>query len=238
MIGKSNRQRDAYQQWERQSSPLERLSPYGSPRMPIPDQAMGAGGEKVYQRLAQGNTTLFLDIWPLHMFYKKHGLKRLKQCLPQRKTLRGSVVWPVADKVLFAEERKEVLTGFAAIDAGNLTDGVVQLALHEQVNLLQPVIYDDPYFVMLMRANQFAWALNIPTGSAQEIQLTLANQCTVTGANAQHEVFSKQPLANLANARERMEFVMRAARRFDELLRHPLDRYSVENSLFLMAHPP
>src|SRR5471032_458658 len=110
MIGKSNRQRDAYQQWDRQSSPLERLSPYASPRMPIPDQANGAGGEKVYQMLAQGNTALFLDVWPLHMFYKKYGLERLKRCLPERKTLRGSVVWPVADKVLFAEERKEILT--------------------------------------------------------------------------------------------------------------------------------
>lgn len=86
-----------------------------------------------------------------------------------------------------------------------------------------------------MRANQFAWALNIPTGSAREIQLTLTNQCTVTGASAKYEIFSKQPLANLADPEQRMAFVLRATHRFDELLRHPTERYSVENSLFLLA---
>ncbi|WP_158902386.1 hypothetical protein [Burkholderia sp. L27(2015)] len=238
MIGKSNRQRDAYQQWERQSSPLERLSPYASPRMPIPDQAMGAGGETVYQMLAQGNTAVFLDMWRLHMFYKEFGLKRLKRCLPERKQLRGSVIWPISKSVEFGEVKIEVSQGFEAIDSGNLTGGVLQLARHEQFNILQPAMYDDPAFAVLMRADQFAWALNIPTGSAQEIQLTFANQCTVTGGNARHEVFSKEPLANLADAEQRMAFVGRAAERFDQLLRHPLDRYSVENSLFLMAHPP
>jgi hypothetical protein len=85
----------------------------------------------------------------------------------------------------------EIEQGFAAIDAGNMTKGVELLASHEQLNVLQPAMYNDPTFAILMRANQFAWALNIPTGSAREIQLTLANQCTVTGANAQIEIFSK-----------------------------------------------
>ena len=81
LIGKSNRERNAYQQWERQSSPLERIAPYGSPRMPIPDQVNGTGAEKVYQMLAKGNTALFLDVWPLHMFYRKFGLQRFQKCL-------------------------------------------------------------------------------------------------------------------------------------------------------------
>ncbi len=235
MISKSNRERNAYQQWDKTSSPLERLSPYTSPRMPVPDQAFGEGARKVYEMLAKGNTALFLDIWPLHMFYKEFGLSRFRRCLPERKMLRGSVVWPIRDKVLFGEERPEILRGFGAIDADNLTEGVAQLARHEQINILQPAIYDDPSFAMLMRANQFAWALNIPTGSAREIQLTLANQCTVTGANAKYEVFSKAPLANLANADQRMAFVLRAAQRFDDMLHHPIERHSVENSLFLLA---
>nr|WP_248295184.1 hypothetical protein [Paraburkholderia sp. UYCP14C] len=36
VIRKSNQQRNDYQQWDRSSSPLERLSPYASPRMSIP----------------------------------------------------------------------------------------------------------------------------------------------------------------------------------------------------------
>ncbi|MBC8720534.1 hypothetical protein F6X37_02575 [Paraburkholderia sp. 31.1] len=237
LIHKSNQQRNAYQQWERQSSPLERLSPYGSPRMPVPDQATGEGATKVYQMLAKGNTALFLDIWPLHMFYKRFGLQRFKRCLKERAALRGSVVWPIADKVPFGEPQLETVQGFEAIDAGNITKGVERLAWHEQVNILQPAMYNDPMFAMLMRANQFAWALNIPTSSAREIQLTLANQCTVTGANAQIEIFSKQPLANLADPGQRMAFVMRAAQRFDDLLRNPTEKHMVENSIFLVAHP-
>ncbi len=98
-------------------------------------------------------------------------------------------------------------------------------------------MYNDATFSMLMRANQLAWVLNFPTGSAREIQLAFANQCTVTGANAKNESFSKEPLANLADSKQRMTFVLRAAERFDQLLRDPLQKYDVENSLYLIAYP-
>ncbi|WP_233800412.1 DUF2515 family protein [Paraburkholderia sp. HP33-1] len=199
--------------------------------------ATAEGTAKVYQMLAKGNMSLFLDVWPLHMFYKKFGLERLKRCLPERQALRGSVVWPIADRLLFAESKPEVLLAFQAIDAGNIAEGVALLARHEQINILQPAMYNDPSFALLMRANQFAWALHIPTGSSREIQLTFANQCTVTGANAKNVRFSNQPLANLADPDQRMSFVMRAAQRFDQLLHDPLQKYDVENSLYLIAHP-
>jgi hypothetical protein len=184
MIGKSNQQRNAYHRWEKTSSPLERLSPYASPRMPVPDQASGEGARKVYEMLAKGNTALFLDIWPLHMFYKEFGLSRFRRCLPERQLLAGSVAWPIADSVPFGLARPQVVEAFQAIDAGNVGTSVELLAWHEQMHILQTAMYDDPTFALLMRANQFAWALNIPTGSAREIQLTLATQCTVAGANA------------------------------------------------------
>jgi hypothetical protein len=111
------------------------------------------------------------------------------------------------------------------------------MAHHEQINILQPAIYSDPMFVTLMRGNQFAWALNIPTGSAREIQLTLANKCTVNGLPARTEGFSGAPMANLADPAQRMAFVTRAAARFDQLLHDPLKKYDVENSLYLLAHP-
>jgi len=199
--------------------------------------ATAEGAGKVYQMLAKGNTSLFLDVWPLHMFYRKFGLQRFKRCLQERQALRGVVVWPIADRVLFAETKPEVLRAFSAIDSGDISTGVEQLAQHEQLNILQPAMYNDPAFALLMRANQFAWALHIPTGSAREIQLAFANECTVTGANARNERFSKEPLANLADGAQRMAFVLRAAERFDQLLRDPLQKYDVESSLFLIAHP-
>jgi hypothetical protein len=150
--------------------------------------------------------------------------------------LRGSVAWPIADSVRFGEQFPEIAQGFEAIDAGYIPRSVDRLARHEQINILQPAMYDDPAFARLMRANQFAWALHFPTASAQEIQLVLANQCTVSGANAQREPFSKEPLANLADPGQRMAFVLRAADRFDRLLRDPVERHLVENSIYLIAH--
>src|SRR6202012_855214 len=104
-------------------SALERLSPYGSPRMPIPDQVMGEGAAKVYQMLAMGNTALFLDIWTKHKFYEAFGLARFNRCLPLRKTLRGSVYWPLI-QMAFGEEQKAVVDAFTAIDGGNTKLGV------------------------------------------------------------------------------------------------------------------
>ncbi|WP_243751044.1 hypothetical protein [Paraburkholderia sp. BL10I2N1] len=199
--------------------------------------ATAESGAKVYQMLAKGNMSLFLDVWPLHMFYKKFGLQRFEKCLEGRAQLRGSVVWPIGDRVPFGKPTDEIRQAFRAIDAGNIERGVEALAQHEQLNILQPAMYDDPAFALLMRANQFAWALHIPTGSAREIQLVFANQCTVTGANAKNERFSKEPLANLADPHQRMAFVLRAAQRFNQLLHHPLQKYDVENSLYLIAHP-
>jgi len=236
LIGKSNQQRRAYQQWERQRSAADQFSPFSSPRMPAADQATGEVAHKVYQMLAKGNTALFLEIWPLHMFYKNNGLARLKRCLPERKLLRGSVAWPIGDRVEFGAQQPEAERGFEAIDAGNIAESVKRLAYHEQINILQPAMYNDPAFATLMRANQFAWALNFPTSSAQEIQLVLANQCTVSGASVRREQFSNKPLANLADAGQRMAFVMRAAERFDQLLRDPIEGVLVENSIYLIAH--
>nr|WP_233805614.1 hypothetical protein [Paraburkholderia sp. HP33-1] len=141
MISRSNRQRNTYQQWNNTSSPLERLSPYASPRMPVPDQAVGEGATKVYQMLAKKNMALFLDVWPLHMFYKRFGLERFKRCLPERQSLRGSVVWPIEAAVPFGAVQPRVMQAFEAIDAGNTAGGVKFLAEHEQLNVLRRAIF-------------------------------------------------------------------------------------------------
>jgi len=234
MIRKSDRERDMYQEWNKTASLLERFSPYASPRMRVPSQGGGEAGYKVFTMLARANTALFLEIWPLHMFYKAFGLKRFIQCLDERTRLRGSVSWPVS-RDLFANQQDKIRLGFSAIDKDDVHNGVYHLAQHEQLNILQPVLYNEPVFATLMRANQLAWVLNIPTGSAQELQLTLANRCTVTGGNADKVTFSKHALANLADPTQRMAFVERAARRFDDLLRHPVHGKEVENSLFIIA---
>ncbi|GAB3629125.1 hypothetical protein PTE30175_05122 [Pandoraea terrae] len=232
MVANSNRQRDAHQAWMRQSSALERMSPFASPRMPMHDQGAGGASAFAYETLTKGNTALFLDIWPLHMFYKKYGLQRFKSCLGEREQLAGKVVWPLEEEVTFGKPTPEIAQGFEAIDAGNLHDGVRALARHEQLNILQPAMYDNVRFAALMRSNQFFWVTNFPTGFSQEIQLTLSNECKSERVDdPRHVGFSKSRFANLADGKERMKFVLRAADQFDWLLRDPLGRYDVGNAL-------
>ncbi|QRX83107.1 hypothetical protein [Glaciimonas sp. PAMC28666] len=235
IMQKSNQQRDRYQSWGKQSFPLERLSPFASPRMPMVDQGAGDASDVAYRMLAKGNMALFLDIWPLHMFYKAFGLGRFKHCLEKREKLNGSVLWPIAREVKFGFPWPEVTQGFEAIDAGNIVRGLERLAWHEQNNILQPALYDDRYFAILMRANHFSWVVSFPSGTAKEIQLTLASECSVEGRSARKETFSNQPLANLADPVQRMKFVMRAADRFNTLLQDPQEGLFVENSLYVIA---
>ena len=41
----------------------------------------------VHDMLALGNTMLFLDVFPLHAFYKERGLKALETCLDSRQKI-------------------------------------------------------------------------------------------------------------------------------------------------------
>jgi hypothetical protein len=50
--------------------------------MPVPDQASGEGARKVYEMLAKGNTALFLDVWPLHMFTRSSVCEGLSVVYP------------------------------------------------------------------------------------------------------------------------------------------------------------
>ena len=45
----------------------------------------------VHEMLAMGNTTLFLDVFPLHVFYKERGLEALETCLASRKNIYGQM---------------------------------------------------------------------------------------------------------------------------------------------------
>lgn len=239
MIRKSNQQRDAYKSWANSADPLERLSPFASPPMSIIDQTASRGAQKIYHMLALGNTALFLDIWPLHMFYKRYGLSRLRACLPIRQTLGGSTlysgIWPIGHKLAFGRDYPEILQGFEAIESGSITRSVNFLASHEQKNILQPAIYEDAEFQALLRANQVSFVTSMPSGLATEIQLTLANQCSLPSSDRRTVSFSHSSIANLSNINERMVFVLRAANRFNELLDGAYEKHQVEFAIQKIA---
>ncbi|HEX4551304.1 DUF2515 family protein [Pseudomonas sp.] len=176
----------------------------------------------VYDMMAMGNTTLFLDVYPLHQFYAVRGLAELKKCLDDRRQIYGHakfpILWPVGREILeFGKNFAEILKAFEAIDAGNIAESVKQLAWHEQRNILQPTIYENLHLVALLRGNHFSYVTDIPSGVAQAIELTLTSQCQRVD-DGRTIGFDTDPLADLSDIDQRMAFVLLAADRFDQML--------------------
>ncbi|MEN3278839.1 MAG: hypothetical protein V7631_4629 [Massilia sp.] len=191
------------------------------------------GAHKMLRRLGHGNMHLFLDIYPLHRFFMERGWKEFSTYLPNRQNDKYPVHWEVDRDVLpFGRPSGEILSGFEQIDAGRPHEGVKLLARHEQVNILQKIMYEEKTMQWLLVMNQFAWATAFPTGDYQEIQLTLSAQCRAkTGMTSW---FSKNVCAKLWVVEERMRFVLAAAERFDKLLNSP-ERRRVEDSIHAVA---
>ncbi|MGY2335636.1 DUF2515 family protein [Pseudomonas sp. SDO528_S397] len=167
----------------------------------------------VQEMLALGNTAIFLDVYPLHRFFMVRGYEELEQCLPSRRDLKSEVLWPIADKVEFGIAHFEISQTFSLIAHGKISESVFQMARHEQLNILQPAMYDVSHFARLMRGTQAGDVLSVVTGMysglSEEIQLTLTSQCKAS--DSRKIAFSGNASADLANKGERMEFVTRAA---------------------------
>nr|WP_314485356.1 hypothetical protein [uncultured Pseudomonas sp.] len=188
----------------------------------------------VHDMLALGNTTLFLDIYPLHQFYKKRGLAELKGCLSERAKIYGHPKFPILlpvgqGKLIFGQDRDDILAAFNAIEAGKIADSVNFFADHEQRNILQPAIYNDTRLVILLRSNQMSYATGFPSGVAQSIELTLSSNCQ-PDFSGRTIGFSTSPYAVLSDIDQRMVFVLRAANSFDLMLKYS-NRQSLKKSI-------
>jgi hypothetical protein len=186
------------------------------------------GADYMHERLGFGNMHLFLDIYPLHRFYMERGAKEFQAYLPNRQAISEKVEWKARNRLKFGRPFNEIRTGFDWIKEGDLTKSVNDLARHEQVNILQAILYNDPQMQDALAKNQFAWAIGFPSGVYMEIQLTLSAQCKAK--DGWTSFFSNARSAKLWVAEERMVFVKRAANSFDELLKSRQRPY-VEESL-------
>ncbi|MFL1528570.1 DUF2515 family protein [Pseudomonas sp. O230] len=213
-------------------------------RNPVPSVDFRATGDDlslvqqqfrhVHDMMALGNTTLFLDVFPLHEFYAKRGFREMKKCLEARKRIYGHpkfpVLWPVGEETLeFGLDYTEIFLGFEAIEDGDIAGSVRHLARHEQKNILQPTIYQDRQLVALLRANHASYVTGFPSGVAQAIELTLTSQCQRVEDGRTID-FGDSPLADLSDIKQRMEFVLQAAARFDQMLGDH-NRYALEQSI-------
>jgi hypothetical protein len=194
---------------------------------------MEAGAAYMYAKLGFGNAHLFLDIYPLHRFYMERGWEEFNTYLAKRQNDKYPVHWAVnRNKLRFGTPFVEITEAFKEIEQGNLALSVEKLAQHEQVNILQRILYDDQVLQRLLAMNQYAWAKEFPTGYYEEIKLTLSAECRAkTGFTSW---FSRNKDAKLWVADERMQFVRQAAERFNQLL-NSSERPRVESSLRAIA---
>jgi hypothetical protein len=191
------------------------------------------GAAYVYNRLGFGNEHLFLDIYPLHRFFMERGWKEFDDCLPKRQNKKYPVYWKVDRNVLpFGTPFREIREGFEQIELGRVDESVRYLARHEQVNVLQKIMYNDWYMQELLAFNQYAVVTGIPTGDAEKIELTLSAQCKAKDGFTLP--FSNDKYAKLWVVEQRMKFVLRAADQFNKLLNGP-QRPRVEESIRAIA---
>lgn len=184
--------------------------------------ATGAIAGYVFGQLGLGNLALFFDIYPLHRFFMLRGGAHLDACLEARQTIAPRVRWPVDNKVLaFGKPFREIREGFKAVAQNQIAASVLHLAQHEQVNILQAVIYNDAAMQRALDLNQFAWATGFPSGMAEAIELTLSARCQPDYAGGLSVAFPRDTRAKLYDAEQRMVFVRQAAERFNQLLGGP-----------------
>jgi hypothetical protein len=192
-----------------------------------------AGAAYMLELLGFGNAHLFLDIYPLHRFYMERGWNEFRDYLPNRNSSKYSVYWKVNSKVLpFGTPFPEIREGFERVEQGALAASACVLARHEQVNILQRILYDGPVMQRLLALNQYAVVTGIPTGDAKSIELTLSAQCKAKPGFTLP--FSDNRYAKLWLAEQRMKFVTRAAEQFDRLLNSKA-RPQVEDSIRTIA---
>ncbi|SDV04277.1 DUF2515 family protein [Pseudomonas vancouverensis] len=84
-----------------------------------------------------------------------------------------------------------------------------------------------------MTLSHYDRRVGIPSGAAEAIELTLASQCRRID-DERTIGFSNNVAANLGDINQRMPFVLRAAKQFDDLLLNDI-RQQLEHSILEIA---
>ncbi len=80
------------------------------------------------------------------------------------------------------------------------------------------LMYSDCWFRLLLLGNHASFVLEYLSGVSQALELTLSSQCKPLD-DGRTIGFSDSLIANLSVLKQRMPFVLRAARQFDEMLK-------------------
>jgi uncharacterized Zn-binding protein involved in type VI secretion len=158
--------------------------------------AISAAADYTLEMLGKGNRNLFLDIYPMHSFFAKHGWAKMSACA-------GARTPPMTPWALegFEAIQKSRETG----DRSHLRESVKKFAMHEQINILQRDIYDDQMMQVLLDANEeFAW---MPGGLNKPADVIMGSGCSVKPGDKIHK-FAKEGRDDLYDVPQRMEWIL------------------------------
>lgn len=181
--------------------------------------------------LGKGNFWLFQDIFCWHWFYSKYPNK-FEECSSERNSEAfDEKVKSALKRLPWAEEslavidnlkiKKDVLDAFskikqveamvAGVDRQKLQyKSLIATASHEQLNILQPLIYEDPAFRAILDVQKKAEGIPfVPLRSA-----AFSTACDVK----QPELREQMHEGDLYNAQDRMEFIQKIADKYHGLM--------------------
>lgn len=193
--------------------------------MPTPD-GMGAPGidivtgfkydkaKAVYNALVVGNRNVFKDIYPVHLFYEKHGIAGLRRCGKARNP-------PVSARVM---------QGFEDTAAGHSDKGAVNILYHEQHDILEaPNIFGSKEVQDVMGQNQYwsNWWIG-RMGGAEHTTTAFSPDCT----GGPTVTFNGE---NPAMFDQRWPFAQSVAGKFESLIANPQSHSQVLSDLRAIA---
>ena len=188
---------------------------------------------EVHSGLARGNLWLFMDIAPWHWYWSKskssfwmcETSRRADACV---KPVQAAIaVLPWADQTLpkinQMKTNAQVHKAFELVEEieampleskkrpNKQLDHLLQVAKHEQGNILQPLIYDDEKFAFWVRLQRSPWA----SWAAPGLELVFAAACATNDLALKSVAPADVKLEKYAS---RMDWINDAANSFHQLM--------------------
>ncbi len=189
--------------------------------------------DRIHKGLAKGNMWLFYDIAPWHWAYSLDA-DSFRVCIKARSA--DSMAEPIRDSIHAMSWSPEALPKIGNLKCSdsivegfekvreiesksplNLVRTILQIehlmaiAKHEQLNILQPLIYDDPDFAWWVKTQRSAWV----NWASPQLKLVFAAACdtddpeleSVAPGDTQLEIY-----------KSRMKWIAQAANKFHGLM--------------------
>jgi hypothetical protein len=141
-------------------------------------------------QLGKGNRDLFLDIYPMYRFYQDQGWAKFSACRSAN-----------------AKVTDYAYKGFEALARGDGHTHLAEIANHEQLKVLQPLIYDDWRTRRLLQVNE-ATVFGQSLPGASPAALTFAAGCDPgSGATTWFRDYGSR----LYDTQQRMDWILNGA---------------------------